>query len=86
MRDSLPEYVSGVDFKRVNAAKIRMIELEPRSGKMVLKFTENRFPPLILNANKVPVPSPGSWVLIDESCNIEFKSEIEFLAEFRQID
>lgn len=85
MKDSLPEYVSGVDFRCVRAGKIRLIELEPRSGRMLIKFTDKRFPPLIHNSSEIVIPCPGHWAVMDDS-GIEFKSDLEFLAEFRIID
>lgn len=85
MKDSLPGYVSGVDFRCVRAGKIRLIEFEPKSGRMVIKFTDKRFPPLIHNDGEIGIPSPGHWAVMDDS-GITFKSDLEFLAEFRIIE
>lgn len=81
----IPEYISGIDLSEVQALRIRMIELEPRSGRMIIKFEDKRFPPMITCAKTFGVPAPGSWLVKTENNAIEFKSDLEFRSEYRLI-
>lgn len=82
----LPEYISGIDQKEVQALRIRMIDLDPMSGRMVLKFFDKRFPPMISNAKIVGLPAPGDWIVKHENNTIEFKNDLEFRSEYRIIN
>lgn len=79
----LPEYISRVDHQIVQALQIRMISLDPQSGRMTLKFTDGRFPPMITCAREMGVPAPGNWLVKTDRNEIEFKSDLEFQAEFK---
>lgn len=81
----IPEYLSRIDFKEVQALRIRMIRLDPQSGQTVLRFCDERYPPMIICAKDHGVPAPGSWFVKTEDNRIEFKSDLEFRAEFRLI-
>ena len=82
----IPEYMSRIDFTEAQALRIFRIVLEPSTGRMTLHFYEKGFPPMITCAKTFGVPAPGSWLVKKENNAIEFKSDLEFRAEYRLIN
>lgn len=81
----VPEYVSRIDRSVVQALKIRAIELDPRSGRMILRFYDRRFPEMITCAKACGMPAPNTWLVKDDQQGIRFISDLEFGTEFRPL-
>lgn len=82
----MPEYISSIDFREVQAVQIRRVILEPKSGKLTLSFYDKYIPTMIgPNAKTHGMIGSGWWLVKTKNNQIEFKSDLEFRSEFRPI-